>query len=34
MFDEDFYDQSLLPSVSRPSTAKILSPLERKRYRR
>lgn len=33
MYDEDFYDQLLLPSVTRPSNAKILSPVERERYR-
>ncbi|MGG0176464.1 hypothetical protein [Gottfriedia acidiceleris] len=33
MYDEDFYDQLLLPSVTRPSTSIILSPLERERYR-
>ncbi|PGZ92243.1 hypothetical protein [Bacillus sp. AFS029533] len=32
MYDEDYYDQLLLPSVTRPSTSIILSPLERERY--
>ncbi|MEH7514977.1 hypothetical protein V7146_19860 [Gottfriedia acidiceleris] len=33
MYDEDDYDQLLLPSVTRPSAAIILSPIERERYR-
>jgi hypothetical protein len=33
MYDDDYFDQLLLPSVTRPSAAIILSPIERERYR-